>query len=52
MAKHDLFCLVFLVVCVVQQQKLYEKIALTERNLLICKICVQIVYLLISQYEE
>ena len=40
MAKNDLFCLVFLVVCVVQQQKLYEKIALTERNLLICKVCV------------
>ena len=40
MAKSDLFCLAFSVVCVVLQQKLYEEIALTERKLLICKICV------------
>ena len=40
MAKSNLFCLAFSVVCVVQQQKLYEKIALTERNLLTCKTCV------------
>ena len=52
MAKNDLFCLVFSVVCVVQQQKLYEKIALTERKLLIRKKCVWIVYLLISHMKS
>ena len=39
MAKSDLFCLAFSVVCVVLQQKLYEKIALTEKKLLIYKTC-------------
>ena len=40
MAKNDPFCMVFSVVCVVLQQELYKKIALTERNLLIYKTCV------------
>ena len=39
MAKSDLFFLAFSVVCVVLQQKLYEKIALTEKKLLIYKTC-------------
>ena len=39
MAKNDLFGMVFSVVCVVLQQKLCKKIALTERNLLIYKTC-------------
>ena len=32
MTKNEVFCVVFSVVCVVVEQKLYEKIALTERN--------------------
>ena len=39
MAKSDLFFLAFSVVCVVLQQKLHEKIALTEKKLLIYKTC-------------
>ena len=39
-AKNDLFCLVFLVVCVVMHQKLCKKITVTARHLLICKTCV------------
>ena len=44
MATNDIFCPVFSVVCVVLQQKLCKKIALTERNLLIwkhrCRLCI------------
>ena len=47
MAKSDLLCLAFSVVCFVLQQKLYEKIALTERKLLICKTCLWMLYFLI-----
>ena len=36
-AKNDLFGMLFSVVCVVLQQKLCKKIALTERNRLIYK---------------
>ena len=39
MAKSELFCLAFSVVCVVLQQNIFEKIALTEKKLLICKTC-------------
>ena len=40
MAKNDVFGMVFSVVYVVLQQKLYKMIALTERKLLIYKTCV------------
>ena len=40
MAKNDLFDMIFSVLCVVLQHKLYKKIAVTERNLLIYKGCV------------
>ena len=40
MGKNDVFDVVFFLVCVVLQQKLYKKINVTERNLLIYKTCV------------